>query len=329
MSERIIVTGATGFAGSHVLEYAREDARFIASCRDASKLPERNAHHAVEGDLRDEAFVARLAQQADVICHAAAWAELNGSVEDSRRNFLEPTLRLIDAAVRHGVKRFVFLSSVTSKPIEERRLHTSLPLEKIWAHYDAMMRIEAKLKEVSDRMQVVIVRAGFFTGKRYALGILPILLPRLKTHLVPYIEGGKTSMPLINGIDVAQALVLASTVPLEGGCHVVDAVGKEVPTVKEVLRHLHEVYGYPMPHFSVPFGFAYLFARAMRALHRVLPFDPLIVPSVVLLLEETHANNDKAEALLGYKPKVGWKESIAMQIEEMNTRQHTPMRMNK
>jgi hypothetical protein len=35
-------------------------------------------------------------------------------------------------------------------------------------------------------MKVVIVHAGIFTGQNYGLGLLPILLPRLKTHLVPF-----------------------------------------------------------------------------------------------------------------------------------------------
>ncbi len=327
---QIVITGVTGFAGSHILESFGENSNVIASCRDKTKLPLFHQNKAMIGDLKDGEYVEELTKKADIICHTASWAELNGGLEDSKREFLEPTLQLIDKALANGVKRFIFLSSTTSKPIEEKRLHTSLSLEKIWAHYASIVAIEKHLKEVSQQgMEVIVLRVGLFTGKNYSLGLLPILLPRLKTHLVPYVEKGTTSLPLIDGEDIAQAFKLASEVTLDKPYEVIDIVGKEIPTVKEVLNYLHTKHNYPLPHFSVPFGFAYLFARFMRWTDRFLPFDPLIVPSIVLLLEETNANNDKAEKLLGYRPRVDWRESIEIQIAQMKSEQKTNMRMNK
>ena len=330
MAKKIMLTGATGFAGSHVLESFGEVDNLYASCRDSNKLAPFYQKNAMTGDLKDVAYVDVLTKKADILCHTASWAELNGSFEDSKREFLEPTLHLIDKALANGVKRFVFLSAITSKPIEENRLHSKLKLTDIWAHYASIMKIEKHLEKVSHQgMEVIILRVGLFVGKNYALGLLPILLPRLKTHLVPFIEHGATSLPLIDGADVGLAFKLASTVEFEEKLNIIDIVGKEIPSVKEVLNYLHEKHHYPLPHFSVPFGFAYLFARSMRWVHKFLPLDPLIVPSIVLLLEETYANNKKAKKLLGYEAKVAWKESIDVQIEQMNREQKKAMRMNK
>ena len=327
---KIVITGATGFAGSHILESFKESDTVIASCRDREKLPSFYQESAMVGDIRDPLYIQKLTKNAHVICHAASWAELNGSEEDSKREFLEPTQRLIDAAVKNGVKRFVFLSAITSNPIEKGRLHTTLPLEKIWAHYASIMKIEKYLKSVSQKgMEVLILRVGYFTGKNYALGLLPILLPRLNTHLVPYIKKGDTTLPLIDGKDIGEAFVLASTVDVEKPLNILNIVGKNIPTVKEVFHYLHQKHHYPLPHFSVSFRVAYIFARFMRMLYRVLPGDPLIVPSIVLLLEETFANNDKAKEILGYQPKVDWKDSVDIQIAQMNKQQKTNMRMNK
>jgi len=327
---KIVVTGATGFTGSHVLESFDDNENVIAACRDANKLPSFYQKEAMVGDMHNEEYIETLTSKADVLCHTASWAEMNGTVEDSEREYLKPTLYLINRAIANGVKRFVFLSAITSKPIEEERLHTSLPLKDIWAHYATIMKIEAYLKSVSGQgMEVVVLRVGYFTGKNYALGLLPILLPRLKTHLVPWIEQGKTTLPLIDGADIGLAFTLAATVPLKESINMIDIVGKEIPTVREVFNYLHDKHGYPLPHFSVPFGFAYVFARSMKALHKLLPFDPLIVPAVVLLLEETHANNENAQKLLGYRPQVDWKESIDVQITQMMKQQTRAMRMNK
>jgi nucleoside-diphosphate-sugar epimerase len=192
------------------------------------------------------------------------------------------------------------------------------------------MRIENLLNSItSNGMEVIILRVGFFTGKNYSLGILPILLPRLKTHLVPWISNGETTMPLTNGKDIGDAFRLSSIIKLTKPFNIIDIVGKEVPTVKEVFSYLNEKYKFPLPHFSVSYKFAYAFARFMQLIHNVIPGDPLIVPAIVLLLEETDANNSLAKEILNYYPQVHWKESIDIQINEMNTIQKSNMKMNK
>ena len=334
MKQTIMLTGATGFSGGHFLEYffnhTFEEHKMVALCRSKNKLPQKFNLPLKIGDLNDEQYLEEVTLEADIICHTASWAELNGSVEASIENFLKPTFNLIDKALKNGVKRFIFLSAVTSNPIEQKRLHTSLSLAKIWAHYGSIEKIENYLKEKSGQgMEVVIVRAGIFTGENYGLGLLPILLPRLKTHLVPYIKKGSTSLPLLDGKDLAQGLALASTKKLENSLTIVDIVGKEIPTVKEVFEYLHQTYNYPLPHFSVPFNIAYLFARSVRFVHKFLPFEPLIVPSIVLLLEETNATNHKAKELLGYEAKISWQKSIDKQIAQMKTKQTKNMKMNK
>jgi len=102
-----------------------------------------------------------------------------------------------------------------------------------------------------------------------------------------------------------------------------------VPTVREVIDFLAEAYRLPRPHFGVPFAIAYPFARSMELLDPVVPWDPLVTRSIVHLLEETGATNARAAELLGYQPRVHWKDAIRMQMDEMATRQQTPMKMYK
>ena len=197
-------------------------------------------------------------------------------------------------ALRNKVKRFIFLSAITSNPIELNKIHSKRKLEKIWPHYNSIIKIETHLKKISkEGMEIVILRVGYFTGKNYALGLLPILLPRLKTHLVSWIKNGKTTLPLIDGRDIGQVFRLSAIAQLKEEFNSIDVVGKEVPTVKEVFNYLHKKYKYPLPHFSVSYRFAYGFARFMQLIHRIIPSDPLIVPAIVLLLEETNATNKK------------------------------------
>lgn len=332
--QQIVITGATGFTGSNVLEAFQRNLTheyaIVAACRNDSKLPKSFFGDSLVGDLTDKEYINRVTSTGDIICHTAAWAEMNGNDENSKKYFYYPTIDLIDSAIKNGVKRFIFLSSITSNPIEQNRIHSKRPLDKIWPHYDSIIKIENHLKNICNtEMEVIILRVGFFVGRNYSLGILPILLPRLKTHLVPWIDHGKTSLPLVDGRDIGLAFQLSATASLKNKFNTIDIVGREIPSVKDVFNYLHDTYKYPLPHLSVNFKFAYFFARIMQLIHRVIPGDPLIVPAIVLLLEETKATNEKAEKIVGFNPKIHWKESIDLQLEEMINNQKGKMKMNK
>jgi len=92
---------------------------------------------------------------------------------------------------------------------------------------------------------------------------------------------------------------------------------------------LHDEFAYPMPHFSVPFFMAYPFAWLMETVDPIVPWEPLIVRSIIHLLEETNADNKHASEILGYQPQYDWRDAIRLQVAEMSTRQIKPMKMAK
>ena len=197
-----------------------------------------------------------------------------------------------------------------------------------WPHMGNVIRIENHLREHADApFCAVVLRLGLFVGRRYNLGLIPILLPRLKTHLVPWVGGGKTHLPLVDGRDIGSAFAKTVHADLPGGYEAFNIIGTESPTAREVITFLHEAFGYPKPHFGVPFAWAYPFGWLMERLDPILPTDPLVTRSIVHLMEETHADNEKASAELGYFPKVHWKEAIREQVAELHSKQTGPMRM--
>ncbi len=128
---KVLVTGAAGFIGSHLVERlcGRGDSvigfdnfdPFYARARKEANLagvPERADFHLQEGDLRSSADIARAFEIApgaiDVVVHLAALAGIRPSVVDPERFYdvnVMGTLRLIEAAKRAGCRRLVFASS--------------------------------------------------------------------------------------------------------------------------------------------------------------------------------------------------------------------------
>ncbi len=331
----ILVTGANGFIGSHVLTYLsnqpNEKIRLIAACRNRHKLPAGYSGEVREGDLRDNQYLSMLLNDVDIIVNGMAWSSLWGNIKYSRELFYEPNIKLIDQYLMSNASQFVNISTTAAAAPD----HSFDPMSEgipraFWPHLVNVIHIENYLKRcATDNKKVVNMRLGIFAGERYALGVLPILIPRLKTHLVPWVKGGKTHLAITDGRDLGMGVGLAALKNSTTAYNAYNIVGKEIPTVREVILFLHDEYGYPKPHFSVPFAIAYPFAWMMEKLDVIVPWEPLIVRSIVHLLEDTHVNNDKAIEELGYKPQYDWRETIRLQLAEMSAKQDKPMSMAK
>lgn len=329
----ILLTGATGFVGHHALEALarRADVRLIAACRDPARLSPRFTGQVRAGDLRDPTYRDQVLEGVDVVCHAMAWTSLFGAARESRERYLAPTLAFLERSVARGVKRFVNISttSAASPGSSHDPMSPGIP-RPFWPHQSNVVALENAMRARSRGPTAMVnLRFGIFAGSHYGLGLLPILVPRLKTHLVPWVAGGRTGLPITAGEDIGEAMALAATAPDLQGYQSFNVVGPEVPKVRQVLELLHTEFGLPLPHFSVPFPLAYAFAWLMEALNPLIPGDPLVTRSIIHLLEETGADNGRAAALLDYQPRVNWRDAIREQMAEMARRETRPMAMRK
>jgi nucleoside-diphosphate-sugar epimerase len=328
----LLVTGASGFVGQHTLEALarRPDVQLIAACRDPARLPAGFRGEVRVGDLRDPAYREQLLEGIDVVCHCMAWTSLFGHGERSQDLYRQPTLALLDAAVARGVQRFINVSTTSAAAPE----HSADPMSRgipraFWPHLQSVVAIEDALRQRAGRTTMVNLRFGIFAGRHYGLGVLPMLVPRLKTHLVPWVAGGRTGLPITAGEDIGEAMALAATAPGLSGYEGFNIVGPEVPTVRQVIGFLHSEYGLPQPHFSVPFAVAYPFAWLIEKLDAMVPWQPLVTRSIIHLLEETRADNRRAEQRLNYRPRVDWRDAIRAQMAEMARANQPPMHMHK
>jgi UDP-glucose 4-epimerase len=117
---RVLVTGAAGFIGSHVVDECLALGMEVVATDDLSGGFRENVSEAaefVEGDLRDAAFVASLwdGRRYDVVYHLGAYAAEGLSHFIRAYNYrtnLEASVNLVNQAVLHDVRRFVFTSSI-------------------------------------------------------------------------------------------------------------------------------------------------------------------------------------------------------------------------
>jgi UDP-glucose 4-epimerase len=114
----ILVTGGAGYIGSHTVRALRDAGRTVVVL-DSLELGRREdllGAPLVEGDIHDEALVEQVCRDHDVtaIVHFAAYKSVGESMKAPTkywRNNVDGTVRLVDAALRAGVRDIVFSSS--------------------------------------------------------------------------------------------------------------------------------------------------------------------------------------------------------------------------
>jgi len=116
----VLVTGAAGFIGSHVAEHCLKLGMKVTATDDLSGGFLENVPPGcefIQGDLRHPAFVASLwdGRSFDVVYHLAAYAAEGLSHFVRRFNYetnLLASINLLNECVNHGVKTYVFTSSI-------------------------------------------------------------------------------------------------------------------------------------------------------------------------------------------------------------------------
>jgi dTDP-glucose 4,6-dehydratase len=162
---RILVTGGAGFIGSNFVRRTLQDAypdlegadvvvldALTYSGNLANLAPVRDSprYRFVEGDIRDAALLDTLLPGVDAIVHFAAESHVDRSVRDSSI-FVETnvlgTQRLLDAALRHQVPRFVHVSTdevygsiASGSWAEDRPLEPNSPYSASKAGSDLLAR---------------------------------------------------------------------------------------------------------------------------------------------------------------------------------------------
>ncbi len=317
-SIRVLVTGATGFLGGNILKALVENPNIecIAACRASKQLENSYSGEVREGDLLDEQYRRDLVKDVDVICHAGTWASMWGHKRLEKERFFDPTRDLIEKAIHRGVKRFVMASTVAISTVTSmgKPHYDFSPTQYtgFWPHLDYLIDINDWMRDQSHRgMQMVTMRLGHFVGAGNRLGMLPALVPRLKTFLVPWLSSGRTRLPLVADTDLGQAFELVTLANNLENFESFNICGPDFPTLREVITYIAQRAGIPKPVYSVPHQAGYMFGWLMETLNPLLPgSSPFLTRSIVHLCEDWVCPNDYAFRKLGYRPRKDWKTAV-------------------
>jgi dihydroflavonol-4-reductase len=285
-SERIFLTGATGFVGSHVLRElfaAGYDVRALARSDDAGR--DRNVEW-IEGDLRDVGRFARTLDGCRYLVHCAALYSFAPRDRAGIRSVnVEGTASLLLAAHFAGIERVVLTSSSATEDHAWSGYHRS-KLEQERAAFAARVPVVALLPTApvgpGDRKPTP-------TGKL----VLDFARGRIRAK-----APGSGGMNLVAVEDVAHAHVAAVQRGRIGERYL---IGGENLSMDEIWELLAAVTGKPMPSWRAPYGLALTAALADEVRCSITGATPEIpLEGVRLARERMYADSSKAQRDLEY-----------------------------
>jgi len=307
-SPRILVTGASGFIGRHLLDALAGAGELRALVLPEDAL-ERSDVEIVRGDIRDRDAVMRACRGIDTIYHLAARVGDWGDDEDYWSINVEGTRNVLTAAVATGCRRVVIVSSII---VYGTQLHTSACDEEIErgealsAYGRSKAAADALAREVQRRgnIEVVIVRPGNIFGPGASPWVLD-LARVLRKGQAPLIDGGQGDAALAYVDNVIDALVAAGTAPEAAG-RVYNVVDGQGVTWRQYLTDLAAIVGARPPRLSVPHGVAWTAAKALERFARFRRSSerPLLTREAVALLSTREPIPiERAVTELGYRPR--------------------------
>jgi dihydroflavonol-4-reductase len=282
---RVLVTGATGFLGSLLVERllamgCRVRAFVRPSWKQSPELPP--GTETLFGDVRDADSLARAAEGCDTVFHTAAVVSFRSTGREEQLEInVGGTRKVVAACLGAGVSRLIHTSSVaavgrrTDGSLADETTEFNWPssLTYRWSKHLAELEV---LDGVSRGLAAVIVNPSVIIGPgdRYIHGG-QLVRDAARGRLIAYTRGG---MNMVGVGDVVDGHISAAEVGKSGRRYILGGVNL---THREAFRLAAGIVGGRPPVLRIPRWAVMAAARAAEFAASVSGAEPIITPDLV------------------------------------------------
>lgn len=291
----VLVTGATGFVGKHLVR-GLLDGGYTVRClvrSDPSRLglPEAPDRLQVSrGDIFDAAALQAAAADVDTVIHLVGIIrEPPGS--SFWRVHVDGTVNVLAAAVRAGASRFLHMSALGTREDARSRYHQSK-----WAAEQEVQR---------SGLRYLILRPSVIYGPGDGFVSMLADMIRRAPLAVPVPGDGRTPLQPVFVGDLVQAVVNALSEPSLWD-HTWEIGGPQPLTLDEIILAIEDAISVRKPLMHIPMA---VMRPATWAMQRLLPNPPLTTDQLLMLGEPNTCDRQTLPERFGIDP-VGFREGL-------------------
>jgi nucleoside-diphosphate-sugar epimerase len=322
MAETVLVSGANGFIGSHVLRYFQKkgyQVRALVRHNSDLHLIKDIDCHLVYGDLVSGKDLQHALTGVDLVIHVAGLASDWGSWEDFAAVNIAGAKHIFRAAAAARCRRFVHISSVAIHGFGRRHVSeddgVNGPLN---AYAESKRQIEEWLFAESARteLQVCAVRPGNVFGPDDHTFIDKFLAAICEGKMA--LVGGGRALTCPTYIEnLVAGIFLAATKTEAAGQAFLITDGGEI-TWRDFTTAFARALGRNKSLPTLPYGLAFGAATVLEGIYRLLAIrqPPLLTRYRIRNAGlDYHFTIAKAKRLLGYKVQVDFNEAVRRTVE--------------
>jgi 2-alkyl-3-oxoalkanoate reductase len=323
---RVLVTGASGFLGSHIAEQlAAAGHSVVALVRATSNTKHLAALPGLSlapGSVEDAGSVREAMKGADAVIHSAGLVKARNEEEFHRTN-VAGTENLVGAArkVAPNLKRFVLISSLAAvgPSLDGRPVPGDGETKPVTAYGRSKLAAEGVVRAAKGDLPVTILRPPMIYGPRDNESFA--FFRSVSMRFLPYLGDGKNTMSVIYAADAASAAIAAveRDVP-SGNAYFID--DGRVYVWLDMLGDIERAVGKrALVRFSVPFPVFRAAAVFSETMGKLSGKAVMLTRDKARELTAPHWVCDSSDTRrdLGWDAKVEWPEGTRLSAQWYRT----------
>jgi oxidoreductase len=312
-----LVTGASGFLGSHLVEALVERGESVRALVRRTSNTEHLENLGVEmvlGDLADLTSLKSAVRGVDRLYHCAALVSDWGTWGAFRSFNVNGVANILEAAREAAVGKIIHISTTDvygypNRPADETAAHT----KRGWPYGDTKIDGEALAWDFSRRynLPITVIRPDSIYGPRSNSFVLEIVQLLRQGSMINIGRGNRPAGLAYVGNVVDLILLAADSEKSVGQAY--NAADGSAVTWRQYVGRLAEIVGVPGPRITIPYRPAYAIGWTMEKLYGLLGIRsrPLLTRMAVEIFgTDLGFPITKARRELGYQPRVGFDEGM-------------------
>lgn len=322
---KILITGGTGFTGSHLVKHVLKlgNKAVVLDNQEGIMLDELKKLGAeiIIGSVTDEAVLRKAVDGCDAVYHlAAAFRKINVSkavYDDTNINAMRTLLNICKEA---NVKKVVYCStqgvhgniaSLAQNPPVPGDENSPIKPEDYYQYTKYEGEKVAHEFMADGSLDITILRPTALYGPGDP-GRFLMLYKQIKKGWFPFFGPGKAFYHPVYVQNFCDAFTLATETPASKGQTYIIA-DNDYFTIREIVEKISAIMGVKCKMIYLPFYPMYVLSFIVAAVWKLLPGDPPLFPRRVDWYRQNRGFHiTKAKTELGYEPRVGLDEGLKL-----------------